>query len=84
MELREGDQVMYFRSVPKKGLSQKLLPRWEGPFRVERQLGPVSYRIAREGQTFVAHIQKLRVYKPFSSPEEPATVPVKGSTVVNA
>jgi transposase InsO family protein len=84
VELREGDQVMYFRSVPKKGLSQKLLPRWEGPFRVERQLGPVSYRIARDGQTLVAHIQKLRVYKPFPSPEKPATTPVPGGAVGNA
>ena len=66
VEFKEGDQVMYFRSVPKQGLSQKLLPRWEGPFQVINRLGPVSYRIEREQRNLVAHVQKIRLYKPYS------------------
>ena len=44
----------------------KLLPQWEGPFRVLRQVAPLSYDIQRVGTTEVerAHARHLKLYFP--------------------
>lgn len=60
-----GDQVMLYWPVPKKGYSLKLLPRWDGPYKIDKQLGPVTYRIAKDDKTLCAHVQRLKHYQPW-------------------
>ena len=58
---------MVFWPVPKKGLSQKLLPKWDGPFEIIQRLGPVTYRIKKGNRTFCTHILRMKIYKPYNS-----------------
>ena len=42
----EGDQVMlHSKNISMRG-TRKLLPRWLGPFRIERVVNPVAYKLA--------------------------------------
>jgi hypothetical protein len=62
---KEGEQVMVFWPVPKKGFSQKLLPKWDGPYKIVKQLGAVTYRVQKERKTFCVHVQRLQHYDPW-------------------
>jgi len=63
--LKVGDLVMVYWPSPKYGLSTKLLPRWQGPYKVQAQENAVSYRIDTGKTTLVIHVQRLRKYKPW-------------------
>ena len=61
---------MIFFPVAKKSLSQKLLPKYDGPFRVIKQLDQVTFRVqstkpGEEKRIFVTHVQRLLKYKAF-------------------
>ena len=43
-----GDRVMRHVPAPKVGVSYKLAPHWEGPYTVETQVNPGTYRIAMQ------------------------------------
>ena len=43
----------------------KLLPRWEGPFKILAKLGDVTYRVAKDEKTYVFHVQRLKKYQPW-------------------
>ena len=61
------DQVLVFFGIPRKGLTQKLLPRWEGPYEITSKIDSVTYRVTLCGQpnkTFLSHVQRLRLFKP--------------------
>jgi transposase InsO family protein len=61
VEFQLGEEVMLHWPMPKKGLSQKLLPKWSGPYRILRRLGEVTYRIGlNQTKTMVVHVQRLR------------------------
>jgi hypothetical protein len=61
-----GDNVMLYWPVPVKGLTQKLLPKWDGPYVVTNRLGEVTYRIEKDnGKTHTVHVQRLRLYSPW-------------------
>jgi transposase InsO family protein len=63
VKFRANDSVMLHHPVAKKGQSRKLLPRWEGPFRVVRAVGNVTYEIEGLGGIVQkAHVQRLRKY----------------------
>ena len=66
IDLKEGDMVMLHRPVTVRGLSAKLLPKWEGPFKVIGQVNPVTFRIANDENIFVRHVQCLRKYIPLA------------------
>lgn len=40
-----GDKVYVNETQIKQGLSKKLAPRWTGPFRIIKQLGPVNFEV---------------------------------------
>ena len=66
VEFEPNDLVMVYWPIPKKGLSQKLLPKWKGPYRIVRKLGNLTYRIEKDDRTtFTAHVQRLKKYRPF-------------------
>lgn len=57
---------MMYRPTPKKGHTMKLLPRWEGPYKILEQVNEVNYRIEMGGvRNIVVHVQKLRKYRPW-------------------
>ena len=55
-----GTQVMY--RTP--GMNAKLTDAWEGPYEVEKQLGPVTYSLLVKGdkKKRVAHVNTLKQY----------------------
>lgn len=59
--------LMFYRTVPKKGFTFKLLPRWDGPFTIVARINPVTYRITNGKQTYAAHVQQLRKYTPWKN-----------------
>ena len=57
VEYEEGEQVLLNSSnlKLKHPGSRKLLPRWVGPFSVERRIGPVAYRLALPDSMHTVH-----------------------------
>lgn len=66
VEFNVGDLVMVYWPIPKAGLSQKLLPRWDGPYEIKSRLGKWTYRIKKRERIFSVHVQRLRKYTPLS------------------
>ncbi|XP_055928216.1 uncharacterized protein LOC129959419 [Argiope bruennichi] len=69
-----GDLVLIFIPVRKKGLSEKLLKRYFGPYQVLRRLSDVTYEVAdfdpnsrRRKPKEVVHVLRM---KPYHDPEE--------------
>ena len=67
-----NDQVLVFFGIPKKGCTHKLLPRWEGPYQIMEQIDSVTYRVVscipgKTEKTFLTHVQRLRLFKPWVS-----------------
>ena len=62
----EIQQVMLFVPVTKKGYTTKLLAKWEGPYSVVGKLSEVNYRISSARKVIVAHVQRLRPYRPWN------------------
>ena len=69
VEYEEGEQVLLnsHNLKLKHPGSRKLLPRWVGPFTVERRIGPVAYRLALPDSMRtvhpVFHISRLAKYR---------------------
>jgi transposase InsO family protein len=61
-----GQQVMLFVPATKQGYTTKLLARWEGPYAVVGKLNELNYRISSARKVIVAHVQRLRPYRPWS------------------
>jgi transposase InsO family protein len=66
VDFKVGDMVMLHRPTTVRGLSTKLLPKWEGPYNVIEEINPVTFKIANDSNIFVRHVQSLRKYVPFS------------------
>ena len=60
-EFLPGTQVLY--RTP--GMNAKLTDSWEGPYLIDKKLGPVTYSITVEGnkRKKIAHINTLKEYK---------------------
>lgn len=50
-EYTPGDRVMVWIPIRRRGLSEKLLRRYFGPYKVTRRLGPLVYEIVPDGIT---------------------------------
>ena len=60
-----GDQVLVRQLATKPGKKTKLLPRFLGPYVVERKLSPVNYEIRYSPtKSDILHIQMLKRYYP--------------------
>jgi hypothetical protein len=57
-----GDLVWIHSSLPQLGLTQKLLPRFEGPFEVIEKVDQVTYRVRNETRMFPTHVQRMLPY----------------------
>lgn len=66
-----GDKVWVWTPIRVRGLSEKLLRRYFGPYRVLRQLGPLTYEVVPEGQvtssrrrhrTETVHVVRMKPY----------------------
>ena len=76
------DLVMIYTKVPKKGLSLKLLPKWDGPFRISERLDTVTYRVESiDGTKIMAvHVQRMRKYRPWIDEERRVGIKEPGQT----
>ena len=70
VKFKIDDLVMVFWPVPRKGLSQKLLPKWKGPYKVVSKLGELTYKIEKGEKKFVVHVQRLKLYRPWMQSTE--------------
>ena len=57
-----GDWVMLKRNAKKVGLSEKLLPKFTGPFKVIKVVGRVNYLIDFGTKTDYVHVDNLKLY----------------------
>lgn len=65
-----GDLVLLRSHLRRPQRSEKLLPRYCGPFKISRQLGPVTYRLEElrtlphrgRHRTLTAHVSQLKLY----------------------
>ena len=66
-----GDRVWVWTPVRVRGLSEKLLRRYFGPYKVLRQLGPLNYEVVPEEQvassrrrhrTEIVHVVRMKPY----------------------
>jgi hypothetical protein len=66
---QEGQMVLVYREILKKGLSQKFIPNWAGPFRVVQRISPVTYLIdLANGRSQPYHVSRLHPFCPTSHP----------------
>ncbi|UYV72292.1 K02A2.6-like [Cordylochernes scorpioides] len=74
VQYRAGDLVWVYTPVRKQGLSEKLLKRYFGPYKVVRQLSEVTYEVEalerRPRQRNIKDIVHVLRMKPYRSPEE--------------
>lgn len=70
-EYKPGDQVWVWTPVRRRGLSEKLLRRYFGPYRVVRRIGELDYEVAPDGiqssqrrrsRPDVVHVVRLKPY----------------------
>ena len=66
VNFKVGDEVMVYFPVTKVGLSTKLLPLWQGPYVIKKQLGDVTYRVEKEEKLISVHVQRLLPYTRFN------------------
>ena len=63
----KGDQVWYYNTARKPGISPKLLFKSTGPFVVLERVSVILYRIQKHAgpgeRTIVVHTSKLKMYK---------------------
>jgi len=86
LEFREGDHI-FLRVTPTTGVrramkSQKLTPKFIGPYKILKRIGPVAYQIALppflSNIHNVFHVSQLRKYIPDPSHViEPDTIQVR-------
>lgn len=59
IEFQVGDSVMLYKPYTKKK-SNQLIYKWRGPFKVIKRLGPLTYRIQNESNSYAAHVLRLK------------------------
>jgi hypothetical protein len=78
--------MVYFENSKEAGpgKSAKLLPYWDGPYKVVRQLTELNYRVetANGKKSFIAHVQRMRRYQPW--PTAAATKTTTTATTTTA
>ncbi|UYV84370.1 K02A2.6-like [Cordylochernes scorpioides] len=62
---RQNDLVWLFHPKRKKGFSLKLMPVWEGPYKIIRRINDLVYRIQRSSKSKakVVHLGRLACYQ---------------------
>ncbi|CAF0956113.1 unnamed protein product, partial [Brachionus calyciflorus] len=55
ISFENNDLVLIYWPIPKKGFTQKLLPKWQGPYRIVKRLSPTTYRVERDGKEMAVH-----------------------------
>ncbi|UYV64922.1 K02A2.6-like [Cordylochernes scorpioides] len=62
---RQNDLVWLFDPKRKKGLSPKLMPVWEGPYKIIKRINDLVYRIQRSSKSKakVVHLGRLACYQ---------------------
>ena len=72
MEYTVGDLVWTYYPLRRKGLSESLMHRWIGPYRILDRLRTNTYKLLRlsNGSTTTAHVIRLKPYGTHSKPQE--------------
>jgi hypothetical protein len=55
-----GDEVLLYDPTTQKGLSRKLVRRWQGPYIIIEKHSDVTYAIMKDGKKQVVHVERLR------------------------
>ena len=59
-----GDLVLIFRPRRKKGLAEKLLHQWVGPYKVVKRITDLNYELKKPGgrQSIVVHVAQIKKF----------------------
>ncbi|XP_069184050.1 uncharacterized protein [Procambarus clarkii] len=79
LTLREGSLVMRLNEKAPDNQSRKLAPRWRGPYRVIKKLGPVNFLIRGifdDQSDTTIHVNKLKCYVAKEELELPSAIPI--------
>ena len=72
-----GDRVWVYTPKTKKGLSQKLMHHWHGPFRIVKKCSPVHFKLRTCDNRLVSvtvHANRMKLYDdPDSRPQNAPT-----------
>ena len=62
-----GSLVMVYFHTPKVGVTLKLIPAWDGPFRVLEKVSSTIFKVKNleDHRTTTVHVDRLRPYKPW-------------------
>ena len=66
ISFENNDSVMIYFPVAKVNLTYKLIPKWEGPFRVVERINDLNYRVQdlnNSKRVFMVHVQRMLLYK---------------------
>lgn len=72
VEYQPGDQVLVWTPVRRKGLSEKLLSRYFGPYKVLRRVSDLNYEVLPDGtqparrrqpRPEIVHVVRLKPYR---------------------
>ena len=83
----DGDLVMLYYPVRKKGLNESLLHRWIGPYKIEARIRSNTYRLKRlqNGTTTTAHVIRIKPYSAHSVTSHPdSTFSTRGSVAISS
>jgi hypothetical protein len=83
----DGDLVMLYYLVRKKGLNESLLYRWIGPYKIEARIRSNSYRLKRlqNGITTTTHVIRIKPYSAhFLTSHPDSTFSMGGSVAISS
>jgi hypothetical protein len=70
VKFEEGDQVwLEAKNLPLKG-TQKLMPKWYGPFTIEKQISPVAFQLTLPPSMKIHNVFHADLLLPYKETEE--------------
>lgn len=75
VQFNVGQRVWIYTKKVKRGLSKKLLSKWNGPFRICRKLSPVHFQVRTCDNRLVATTVHANRLKPFYDPADRPILP---------
>jgi hypothetical protein len=67
VKFEEGALVWIHFHLPEANKTHKLLPRFEGPYKVIKKIDAVTYRVQNEHRSFMVHVQRMLPYYEWES-----------------
>ena len=70
VEFKEGALVWIHFHLQEANKTHKLLPRFEGPYKVIKKIDQVTYRVQNDRRNFMVHVQRMLPYYEWENAED--------------